>query len=86
MLEEEGDSSLPPMLADIVGTSHTLEFKSHTYFENGNYESFTCWKVVEEEDVVETGNSRTVAATADPKALVLKSLAATPSIPTPSSR
>ncbi|GJR39333.1 ATP-dependent DNA helicase PIF1-like protein [Tanacetum coccineum] len=82
--QEEGDSGLPPALANIVGTSHTLELKSHTYFEHGNCESFTCWKVVEEEDVVETGSSGTVAATADPKAPVLKSLVATPSITTPS--
>ncbi|GKE48069.1 ATP-dependent DNA helicase PIF1-like protein [Tanacetum coccineum] len=53
----EGDSGLSPTLANIVGTSHTLELKSRTYFEHGNYESFTCWKVVEEEDVVETGSS-----------------------------
>ncbi|GJX54801.1 hypothetical protein Tco_0283170 [Tanacetum coccineum] len=82
--QEEGDSGLPPALANIVGTSHTLELKSHTYFEHENYESFTCWKVVEEEDVVETGSSGTVAATANPKAPVLKSLAATSSVTTPS--
>ncbi|GJT46471.1 reverse transcriptase domain-containing protein [Tanacetum coccineum] len=55
---EEGDSGLPPALANI--------------------------KVVKEEDVVETGSSGTVAATADPKAPVLKNLAATPSVTTPS--
>ncbi|GJX92704.1 hypothetical protein Tco_0347290 [Tanacetum coccineum] len=66
-----------------MGTSHTLELKSHTYFEHENYESFTCWKVVEEEDVVETCSSGMVAATANPKAPVLKSLAATPSVTTP---
>ncbi|GJY42644.1 reverse transcriptase domain-containing protein [Tanacetum coccineum] len=82
--QEEGNSGLPPVLVNIVVTSHTLELKSHTYFEHGNYESFTCWKVIEEEDVVETGSFRTVAATANPKAPVLKSLAATPSVTTPS--
>ncbi|GJX13490.1 ATP-dependent DNA helicase PIF1-like protein [Tanacetum coccineum] len=56
--QEEGDSGLPPALANIVGTSHTLEIKSHT--------------------------SGTVVATADPKAPVLKNLAATPSVTTPS--
>ncbi|GKA46256.1 ATP-dependent DNA helicase PIF1-like protein [Tanacetum coccineum] len=53
----KGDSGLPPTLANIMGTSHTLELKSRMYFEHGNYESFTCWKVVEEEDVVETSSS-----------------------------
>ncbi|GJY82855.1 reverse transcriptase domain-containing protein [Tanacetum coccineum] len=37
-------------------------------------------KVVEEEDVVKTSSSETIAATANPKAPVLKILAATPSV------
>nr|GFA11420.1 hypothetical protein [Tanacetum cinerariifolium] len=40
--------------------------------------------VVEEENVDESGSSGTVAATADPMAPVLKSLAASPSVATPS--
>ncbi|GJS03115.1 ATP-dependent DNA helicase PIF1-like protein [Tanacetum coccineum] len=75
--QEEGDLGLLPALANIVGTSHTLELKAYTYFEHENYESFTYWKVIKEEDVVETGSFGTVAATAYPKAPVLKSLAAT---------
>ncbi|GJW86163.1 ATP-dependent DNA helicase PIF1-like protein [Tanacetum coccineum] len=46
-------------------TTHTLELKSHTYFEHGNYESFTCWNIViaEDEEGGEGGvSSGTVAA------------------------
>ncbi|GJR39706.1 retrovirus-related pol polyprotein from transposon TNT 1-94 [Tanacetum coccineum] len=82
--KKEGDSGLPPALANIVGTSYTLEFKSHMYFEHGNYKSFTYWKVFEDKDVVETGSSGTVATNANPKAHVLKSLASTPSVNTTS--
>ncbi|GJY32873.1 ATP-dependent DNA helicase PIF1-like protein [Tanacetum coccineum] len=48
--DEEDHSGLPTALANIMGTTHTLELKSHTYFEHGNYESFTCWNIVTAED------------------------------------
>ncbi|GKF75426.1 hypothetical protein Tco_0224870, partial [Tanacetum coccineum] len=53
--QEEGDSGLPPALANII---------------------------VKEEDVVKTGSSGMVAATAEAKDPMLKSLAATPFVPT----
>nr|GEU77125.1 helicase [Tanacetum cinerariifolium] len=48
--DEEDHSGLPTTLANIVGTTHTLELKSHTYIEHGNYESFTCWNIVTDDD------------------------------------
>ncbi|GJX56653.1 nucleic acid-binding, OB-fold protein [Tanacetum coccineum] len=33
--DEKEHSGLPPALANIVGTSHTLELKSHMYYEHG---------------------------------------------------
>nr|GFD25771.1 hypothetical protein [Tanacetum cinerariifolium] len=33
--DEEASLGLPTALANIVGTSHTLELKSHTYYEHG---------------------------------------------------
>ncbi|GJV25872.1 ATP-dependent DNA helicase PIF1-like protein [Tanacetum coccineum] len=72
--DEEEHSGLPITLANIVGTSHTLELKSHTYYEHGNYESFTCWRVVTDDVVEESSNSRMVAAKADSKAPMVKRL------------
>ncbi|GJR54796.1 reverse transcriptase domain-containing protein [Tanacetum coccineum] len=50
-------SPLPQALANIVGTNHTLEFKSHTYYEHNTYESFTCWRIVTAEGMGENGGS-----------------------------
>ena len=33
---------LPRAISEIVGSTHTLEIKTYTYFEHGSYESFTC--------------------------------------------
>ncbi|GKB72406.1 nucleic acid-binding, OB-fold protein [Tanacetum coccineum] len=42
------DVGLPRALANIIGTTQMLEIKSHTYYEHGTFESFTC--LVVEED------------------------------------
>nr|GFA40719.1 hypothetical protein [Tanacetum cinerariifolium] len=44
-------ASLPLALANIIGTTHTLEMKSHTYYKHGTFESFTCWRIAPEEVV-----------------------------------
>ncbi|GJY03032.1 ATP-dependent DNA helicase PIF1-like protein [Tanacetum coccineum] len=80
--DEEEHLGLPPALANIVGTRHTLELKSHTYYEHGTYESFTCWKVVTGEDVEEGASSGMVAANDASKAPVLKRLNKNPSMAT----
>nr|GEX85040.1 hypothetical protein [Tanacetum cinerariifolium] len=41
---------LPTALSNIVGTTHTLELKAHTYYEHATYESFRCWKIVSAEE------------------------------------
>ncbi|GKD88823.1 hypothetical protein Tco_1364330 [Tanacetum coccineum] len=82
--DEEDHSGLPTALANIVGTTHTLELKSHTYFKHGNYESFTCWKVVTAEDGEGGASSGTVAANEASKAFMLKRVSKTPSVATPS--
>ncbi|GJS99240.1 reverse transcriptase domain-containing protein [Tanacetum coccineum] len=82
--DEENHSGLPPALANIVGTSHTLELKSHTYYEHGTYESFTCWKVVTSKDVEEGASSGMVAVNDASKAPALKRLNKTPLVATPS--
>nr|GEW89864.1 hypothetical protein [Tanacetum cinerariifolium] len=58
LLSCEEETGLPPALANIVGTLHTLELKSNSYCEHANYESFTCWRVVLEEALDESGSSR----------------------------
>ncbi|GKE97864.1 putative reverse transcriptase domain-containing protein, partial [Tanacetum coccineum] len=37
--------SLPPAISNVIGTTQTLEIKSHSYYEYGTFESFTCWLV-----------------------------------------
>ncbi|GKB85837.1 ATP-dependent DNA helicase PIF1-like protein [Tanacetum coccineum] len=82
--DEEDHSGLPTALANIVGTSHTLELKSHTYYEHGSYERFTCWKVVTGEDGEGGASSGMTAANEASKASVLKRMSKTPSVVTPS--
>ncbi|GJV57204.1 reverse transcriptase domain-containing protein [Tanacetum coccineum] len=81
---DEEETGLPPALANILGTLHTLELKSNSYFEHANYKSFTCWRVVLEEALDESGSSGTLAGISAPKAGVLVPLATTPSVSTPS--
>ncbi|KAL6498497.1 Replication factor A protein 1 [Orobanche hederae] len=59
-MHEEGpeeEESVPIAISNLIGTTHTLELKTHTYFEVGTFESFTCWKVVQDPVVEETGSS-----------------------------
>ncbi|KAJ0548059.1 putative nucleic acid-binding, replication factor A [Helianthus annuus] len=37
---------LPSALEALIGTKHTFEIKSHTYYRYGEYESFNCVKIV----------------------------------------
>ncbi|GKC79462.1 hypothetical protein Tco_1130236 [Tanacetum coccineum] len=37
--------SLPPALTNVIGSTHTLELKSHTCYEHETVESFTCWNM-----------------------------------------
>ncbi|GJY62119.1 hypothetical protein Tco_0462776 [Tanacetum coccineum] len=65
--QDEEETGLPPALANIVGTIHTLELKSNLYYEHANYESFTCWTIVLEEALDESGSSGTLVAAGGPK-------------------
>nr|GEX11705.1 hypothetical protein [Tanacetum cinerariifolium] len=38
-------SNLSVALKNIIRSTHTLELKSHTYYEHRTFESFTCWKL-----------------------------------------
>ncbi|KAF5775289.1 hypothetical protein HanXRQr2_Chr13g0610441 [Helianthus annuus] len=37
---------LPSALEALIGTKHTFEIKSQTYYRYGEYESFNCAKIV----------------------------------------
>ncbi|GJZ62841.1 hypothetical protein Tco_0619262 [Tanacetum coccineum] len=45
--------SLPAVIAAVIGTTHVLEIKSHTYDEYGNFESFTRWMINPTEGIEE---------------------------------
>ncbi|GJY83321.1 nucleic acid-binding, OB-fold protein [Tanacetum coccineum] len=59
------DSKFPPTLTNIIGSTHALELKSHTYYEHGTFESFTCWKLHSSEAAEESAGSGTVDAIPD---------------------
>ncbi|KAL6511289.1 hypothetical protein OROHE_020513 [Orobanche hederae] len=85
--EDEGvedQSALPQALLNIIGTSHTFELKSHTFFENGNYESFTCSHICEPISVGESTGSSTLSALADAGKPKMKRLIKAPTLCTPS--
>nr|GEU74548.1 hypothetical protein [Tanacetum cinerariifolium] len=42
----EDHLNLPPSLSNLIGTSHVMEIKSHTYYKYGTFKSFTCWQIL----------------------------------------
>ncbi|GJR53317.1 DNA helicase PIF1, ATP-dependent [Tanacetum coccineum] len=78
------DSNLPTAITNLVGTTHVLELKSHTYYEYGTFESFTYWKVNPTPMVDEGTSSSTVDENADTPSPTFKRLSWTPSVCTPS--
>ncbi|KAL6575038.1 hypothetical protein OROMI_012323 [Orobanche minor] len=80
----DNHSSLPPAIANIIGTTQVLELKSHTYYEYGSYESFTCWKINLAHEVEESACSSTVGAAPAIQAPSLKRLSKNASVSTPS--
>ncbi|KAL6586368.1 hypothetical protein OROMI_001356 [Orobanche minor] len=91
ILDEEDESSddhanLPPAIANLIGTTHVFELKSHTYYEYGSFESFTCWKVDPLAATVESACSINAPAETAPQGTSFKRLVRQPSVPTPSKR
>ncbi|KAL6573204.1 hypothetical protein OROMI_012820 [Orobanche minor] len=80
----EDQPALPQALTSIIGTSQTLELKSHTYYEHGAYESFTCWYICAPELVDESAGSSTVSAGSDIGKPKRKRLFKSPLVSTPS--
>ncbi|GKC15936.1 nucleic acid-binding, OB-fold protein [Tanacetum coccineum] len=42
--------SLPPAILNVIGTTQVMEIKSHSYYEYGTFENFTCWQLNPEEE------------------------------------
>ncbi|GKB65975.1 nucleic acid-binding, OB-fold protein [Tanacetum coccineum] len=75
---------LPPALSNIIGTDHVMEIKSHTYYEYGTFESFTCWQIHPSKGIKDNVGSSSLDAVTDNQPHKLKSLTRNPSIATPS--
>ncbi|GKC91734.1 RNA-directed DNA polymerase, eukaryota, partial [Tanacetum coccineum] len=78
------DSIVQPEDENVIGTTLILELKSHTCYEHGTFESFTCWRIVPEEAVEETAGSSNIDEKVPAKRKRMKTLAMHPSVSTPS--
>nr|GFD48790.1 hypothetical protein [Tanacetum cinerariifolium] len=83
-LDYDDDVGFPLALSNIISTTQTLEIKSHTYYEHGTFEIFTCWRITSEEVVKEDVGSRNVNTYPDIKIKQSKWLATKPTVATPS--
>ncbi|GJW78265.1 DNA helicase PIF1, ATP-dependent [Tanacetum coccineum] len=80
----EDDSGLPTAIRNLIGTTHVMELKSHTYYEYGSYESFTCWKINPADLVDDGASSSNQLITVNDSVPLLKKLTREPSMYTPS--
>lgn len=81
--------NLPSAIYALIGTSHIFELKSHTYFEHGTYESFTCWKITQPygaltcSSILQAETASSGSASPLMKKLSKKSLSKDPTLSTP---
>ncbi|GJV08197.1 reverse transcriptase domain-containing protein [Tanacetum coccineum] len=80
----EDHLSLPPALSNLIGTAHVMEIKSHTYYEYGTFESFTCWQILPSEGIEDSVGSSNLDDYPDNQPQKLKRIVRDPSIVTPS--
>ncbi|GKE91578.1 hypothetical protein Tco_1572673, partial [Tanacetum coccineum] len=76
--------SLPPAISNVIGTTQTMEIKSHNYYEYGTFESFTCWQLNPKEGGDDSVGSSTLDAHVDVQPTRLNRLVRAPSVATPS--
>ncbi|GJU22762.1 hypothetical protein Tco_1156104 [Tanacetum coccineum] len=74
--DESADShvSLPPVISNLIGTTHVMEIKYHSYYEYGSFKSFTCWQINMTEGGEDSVTSSTLDAVADVQTPKLKRL------------
>ncbi|GKC30341.1 hypothetical protein Tco_1037635 [Tanacetum coccineum] len=77
------DLNLPLAIRNLIGTTHILEIKSHTYYEYGTFESFNCWKINPSETAEDDASSSTPAVTANDAELSKKIVPKPPTVCTP---
>ncbi|GJV52269.1 replication protein A 70 kDa DNA-binding subunit C-like protein [Tanacetum coccineum] len=80
----EDDSGLLTAIRNLIGTTHVIELKSHTYYEYGTYESFVCWKINPADLIDDEASSSNQLIIADDSEPSFKRLARKPSVCTPS--
>ncbi|GJS36370.1 replication protein A 70 kDa DNA-binding subunit C-like protein [Tanacetum coccineum] len=78
--DEDDESSLPTAIRNLIGITHVLEIKSHTYYEYGTFESFTCWKINPSEMVDDGASSSSQLLSADNPTPAMKRLSRHPFI------
>ncbi|GJU47755.1 DNA helicase PIF1, ATP-dependent [Tanacetum coccineum] len=82
--DADADSNFPIAIRNLIGTTHVLEIKSHTYYEYGSFESFTCLKINPSESVEDAASSSTPTLTANEASPSFKSLGKHPTVKTSS--
>ncbi|GJX77882.1 replication protein A 70 kDa DNA-binding subunit C-like protein [Tanacetum coccineum] len=87
-MEDEGsdaddDLNLPLAIRNLIGTTHVLEIKSHTYYEYDTFESFNYWKINPSETAKDDASSSTPAVTANDVELSMKIVTKPPTVCTP---
>ncbi|GJT97617.1 replication protein A 70 kDa DNA-binding subunit C-like protein [Tanacetum coccineum] len=75
--------NLPLAIRNLIGTTHVLEIKSHTYYEYGTFESFNCWNINPSETAEDDASSSTPAVTANDAELSEKIVTKPPTVCTP---
>ncbi|GJR74299.1 replication protein A 70 kDa DNA-binding subunit C-like protein [Tanacetum coccineum] len=80
----EDYSGLPTAIRNLIGTTHVMELKSHSYYEYGIYESFTYWKINPADLVDGVASSSNQLITVDDSDASFKGLSRQPSVCTPS--
>ncbi|GJX39774.1 replication protein A 70 kDa DNA-binding subunit C-like protein [Tanacetum coccineum] len=81
--DADDELNLPVAIRNLIGTTHVLEIKSHTYYEYGTFESFNCWKINPNASAKDDASSRTPALTANDAESSMKIVTKPPTVCTP---
>ncbi|GJR53662.1 reverse transcriptase domain-containing protein [Tanacetum coccineum] len=81
--DADTELNLPVAIRNLIGTTHVLEIKSHTYYEYGTFESFNCWKINPNASAKDDASSSTPAVTANDAEPSMKIVTKPPTVCTP---
>nr|GFA16761.1 hypothetical protein [Tanacetum cinerariifolium] len=82
--QQNEDSNFLAAITNLIGTTHVFALKSHTYYDYGTFESFTCWKINPTAMVEEVASSTIIDENTKNPSPKFKSLTQTLSVCTPS--